>query len=46
MTEEPLLVTTDIALVDPSDEQPAEVEWKYTEDGERVREVSRQDVDT
>jgi len=35
--EMPLLVTKDIRLVDPLDEKPAEVEWRYTEAGERVR---------
>jgi len=38
--EQPLLVTTDIRLVDPSDEKGARVEWRFTEEGERVR-VSR-----
>ncbi len=37
LKEEPLLVTTDIALVDPADEKATEVEWRFTEDGERVR---------
>ncbi|XP_039276995.1 probable 39S ribosomal protein L24, mitochondrial [Nilaparvata lugens] len=35
--EQPLLVTRDVALVDPSDLQPVGVEWRYTEEGERVR---------
>ena len=35
--EKPLLVTTDIKLVDPSDEQSCDVEWQFSEDGERVR---------
>ena len=35
--EKPLLVTRDIKLVDPSDEQPCDVEWFYTEDGDRKR---------
>lgn len=35
--EMPLLVTTDIRLVDPVDEKPVEVEWRFTEAGERVR---------
>ena len=30
-------MTTDIKLVDPEDEKATEVEWRYTEDGERVR---------
>lgn len=36
-TEMPLLVTTQIALVDPTDNKPTKVEWRYTEDGEQVR---------
>ena len=36
-TEEPLLVTRDIKLVDPFDEKVGEVEWRHTENGERVR---------
>jgi len=35
--EKPLLVTTDVKLVDPLDNQPTEIEWRYTEDGTRVR---------
>jgi len=35
--EQPLLVTTDIKLVDPSDEIAGEVEWRFTEASERVR---------
>jgi len=38
--EKPLLTTTQVKLVDPVDERGCEVEWRYTEDGERVR-VSR-----
>jgi len=37
LDEKPLLVTEDLKLVDPSNEQIAEVEWMYTQDGERVR---------
>lgn len=36
-SEAPLLVTTDIALVDPSDLLTTEFEWRYTEDGQKVR---------
>jgi len=36
-SEAPLLVTTDVRLVDPSTEQGAEVEWRFTEEGDRVR---------
>jgi len=35
--ELPLIVTTDIKLVDPSSERAAEVEWRFSEEGERVR---------
>jgi large subunit ribosomal protein L24 len=35
--ELPLLVTTQVKLVDPSDNRPTEVTWRYTEKGERVR---------
>jgi len=35
--EHPLLVTTQVALVDPSDNKSTNVVWRYTEDGERVR---------
>nr|XP_020653940.1 39S ribosomal protein L24, mitochondrial [Pogona vitticeps] len=34
--ETPLLVR-DVSLVDPTDKQPTEVEWRYTEEGTRVR---------
>jgi len=34
---QPLLVTRDIKLVDPENEKACDVEWQYTEDGERVR---------
>merc|ERR1712080_413250 len=36
-TEMPLLVTTDIKLVDPSTDLGGEVEWQYTEEGEKIR---------
>nr|ACO11461.1 Probable 39S ribosomal protein L24, mitochondrial precursor [Caligus rogercresseyi] len=37
-TEKPLLVTSEIRLVDPTTEKAAhEVEWRFTEEGERVR---------
>ncbi|KAL4629540.1 putative 39S ribosomal protein L24, mitochondrial precursor [Arapaima gigas] len=35
-SEAPLLLK-DIALVDPSDRKPTEVNWRFTEEGERVR---------
>ena len=37
----PLLVTEEIKLVDPTDEQPTDVEWRFTEDGERIRVSTR-----
>jgi large subunit ribosomal protein L24 len=36
-SEAPLLVTNQIALVDPTDLQATEVEWRFTEEGEKVR---------
>nr|CAG4652032.1 EOG090X0ADH [Triops cancriformis] len=36
-SEAPLLVTNQVALVDPSDNKPTSVEWRYTEQGDRVR---------
>ncbi|XP_063394565.1 large ribosomal subunit protein uL24m [Cydia fagiglandana] len=36
-SEAPLLVTTDVKLVDPETLKPTEVEWRYTEEGEKVR---------
>lgn len=39
--EEPLLVTTEICLVDPSDLRPTAVEWRYTESGDKVRVSTR-----
>jgi len=39
--ELPLLITTQIKLVDPSDNQPTEVSWRFTEKGERVRVSTR-----
>ncbi|KAK7083265.1 39S ribosomal protein L24, mitochondrial [Halocaridina rubra] len=35
--EQPLLVTTQVTLVDPSDNKPTKAEWRYTEEGEHVR---------
>lgn len=35
--EQPLLVTNEISLVNPSDLSSTPVEWRYTEEGERVR---------
>ncbi|VVC33861.1 Hypothetical protein CINCED_3A016597 [Cinara cedri] len=39
--ERPLLVTSEVALVDPSDLQGCKVEWRFTEAGEKVRVSSR-----
>lgn len=36
-SEAPLLVTDQVKLVDPTDLQATEIEWRYTEEGERVR---------
>ncbi|XP_076864428.1 large ribosomal subunit protein uL24m [Brachyhypopomus gauderio] len=35
-SEAPLLLK-DIALIDPSDRMPTDTEWRYTEEGEKVR---------
>ncbi|KAI0981857.1 hypothetical protein GJ496_007361 [Pomphorhynchus laevis] len=35
--EQPLLITKDVRLVDPFDNHPCEVEWRYTEAGDKVR---------
>ncbi|XP_031833755.1 mitochondrial ribosomal protein L24 isoform X2 [Nomia melanderi] len=39
--EQPLLVTTQVQLVDPFDLKGTPIEWKYTEEGEYVRVSSR-----
>jgi len=36
-SELPLLVTTQVKLVDPSDNEPTDTEWRFTEKGDRVR---------
>ena len=36
-SESPLLVTDQVALIDPSDLQTTAVEWRFTEEGEKVR---------
>ncbi|XP_015109835.1 probable 39S ribosomal protein L24, mitochondrial [Diachasma alloeum] len=41
LEEQPLLVTTDIALVDPADLKACKIEWRWTEDGEKVRVSTR-----
>lgn len=40
-SEAPLLVTDQVALVDPNDLLSTGVEWRFTEEGERVRVSSR-----
>uniref|UniRef100_A0A1B0AT69 Large ribosomal subunit protein uL24m n=1 Tax=Glossina palpalis gambiensis TaxID=67801 RepID=A0A1B0AT69_9MUSC len=40
-SEAPLDVTKDIRLIDPSDLQGCEWEWRYTEEGEMVRVSTR-----
>lgn len=35
--EKPLLVTHEVKLIDPADQRATEFEWRYTEEGERVR---------
>ncbi|XP_033187716.1 mitochondrial ribosomal protein L24 [Bombus vancouverensis nearcticus] len=35
--EQPLLVTTQVQLIDPSDLKRTAIEWRYTQDGEYVR---------
>ncbi|XP_029036194.1 probable 39S ribosomal protein L24, mitochondrial [Osmia bicornis bicornis] len=37
LIEQPLLVTTQVQLVDPYDLKGAPIEWRYTEEGEKVR---------
>lgn len=37
LTERPLLVPRDVALVDPSDKLPTKVEWRFDEEGNEVR---------
>lgn len=39
--EQPLLVTTEISLVDPSDLKPTTFEWRYTQEGQKVRVSTR-----
>lgn len=36
-SESPLLVTSQVKLIDPVDLQSTEVEWRFTEEGEKVR---------
>lgn len=39
--EQPLLVTSEIALVDPSDLTATGIEWRFTDDGKKVRVSTR-----
>ncbi|XP_019868916.1 probable 39S ribosomal protein L24, mitochondrial [Aethina tumida] len=39
--EKPLLVTSEVALVDPSELTATPIEWRYTEEGEKVRVSTR-----
>ncbi|CAG9792555.1 unnamed protein product [Diatraea saccharalis] len=36
-SEAPLLVTNQVKLVDPESLKPTEIEWRYTEEGQKVR---------
>ncbi|XP_045156836.2 probable 39S ribosomal protein L24, mitochondrial [Mercenaria mercenaria] len=36
-SEKPLLVTNEVKLVDPADMRATDIDWRYTEEGERVR---------
>lgn len=36
-TEKPLTVNSEVALVDPSDGKGTQVQWRFTEDGKKVR---------
>lgn len=41
LSEAPLLVTNQVALVDPSDFKATPFEWRYTEEGKKVRVATR-----
>ncbi|XP_017878215.1 probable 39S ribosomal protein L24, mitochondrial [Ceratina calcarata] len=41
LVEQPLLVTTQVLLVDPFDLKGTPIEWRWTEDGEHVRVSTR-----
>lgn len=41
LVEQPLLVTTQVLLVDPFDLKGTPIEWRYTEEGQQVRVSSR-----
>lgn len=40
-TEDPFLINIEVKLVDPSDLLPTEIEWRYDDDGNRVRVCTR-----
>nr|BAN20978.1 mitochondrial ribosomal protein L24 [Riptortus pedestris] len=40
-SEQPLLVNSEVKLVDPSDLKSTNIEWRFTEEGEKVRVSSR-----
>lgn len=40
-TEEPFLINQEVKLVDPSDLIATDIEWRYNDDGERVRVSTR-----
>lgn len=40
-TEKPLLVNSEVLLVDPSDGKGTSVQWRYTEEGKRLRVSTR-----
>lgn len=35
--EKPLLITNGVRLIDPDDRMPTEIQWRYSETGERIR---------
>lgn len=39
--EKPLLVPSQVSLVDPEDNEPTQIEWRFNEDGDRVRVSTR-----
>lgn len=41
LSEAPLLVTNQVKLIDPVDLQSADVEWRFSEEGDRVRVSTR-----
>ncbi|GJQ73438.1 mRpL24 [Trypoxylus dichotomus] len=45
-SEAPLLVTNQVSLLDHSDFKSTPIEWRFTEDGQKVRVPTRADKDT